>query len=270
MKNTLDALSSVDGINGVFLCSDQGDLVEFSASEIYDQETLLQASSVVARATESISVQHDNCDNMVAHFKDGKLIMLRVDNHILCVITNAGTNMPFLNVAIKVAKKKLKRQFEKNENTMENSSLPYQSSIPSNFNNNSDMRTNSSIEQSNTQPSMHSSFTPHNPTQNSSMKNSGFSSNSELLWSGMGASAMNSSAVAVADKNASQMLTKLSQALAEVVGPMAKVFVKEAVHKICTMEPFSMQHVKLVLKELEEQHVTDPDEIKTFRQCIYK
>ncbi len=250
MKNTIDALNSVEGINGVFLCSDEGTLIEFSASAVYDEETLSQASSVVARATESISVQHDNCDTMIAHFKEGQLIMLKIDNHILCVITNAGANMPFLNVAIKVAKKKLMRRFDGNTSSMGVSSSISGSS-------------KSSL-------GMHSSFVPHNPKQASSMANSGFPSDSELLWSGMGASGMNSSAVSVADKNSSQMLTKLSQALAEIVGPMAKVFVKEAVYKICAMEPFSMQHLKMLLKELEEQHITEPDEIKKFRQCIYK
>lgn len=112
MKRTLDDLCTMAGVNGVFVCTDEGSLIEFSAPRMYDAETFSHAATAVARAAESVSVQHSDWETLVAHFNDGRLIFSRMDQYILCVISDQGTNVPFLNVAIKVAKNKIKRRLE--------------------------------------------------------------------------------------------------------------------------------------------------------------
>jgi predicted regulator of Ras-like GTPase activity (Roadblock/LC7/MglB family) len=271
MKKTLDDLCAMQGINGVFVCTSEGELIDFSAPRLYDAETLSIAASIAAQAAETVSVQHNDWEMLITNFRDGKLIFIRVDQNLLCVISDAGTNVPFLNVAIKVAKNKIKRKLDGTASTMGSTGSLADGKFSSQFVSTAGA-SGFSTAAPGIQQGMYSSTIQHMPAQQRGMGNSSFGGDSStgFLWSGMGgASGMQSSAVAVADEASSKMLTKISAALAEVVGPMAKVFVKEIVQKICPTEPFSMTHVMKLIKELENEYITDEDERLQFRDKVH-
>lgn len=266
MKKTLDDLCSMEGLNAAFVCTNEGELVEFIAPRVYDAETLCVAASFAARAIESISVQHSEWDSIVASFKDGKLLFIGLDNYLLCVVSELSAATPFLNVAIKVAKNKLKSRLNGSSIGMTSTGAYSSQFVPEP----STDRNHLTSSQSGFSREMISSTIQQayvNTAKAPSASSFGGGS-SELLWSGMGASGMQSSTVSVADATSSQTLTKISEALAEIVGPMAKVFVKEAVQKICPTEPFSMNHLPTLLNELEKEHITEKQEIKQFRDSI--
>jgi hypothetical protein len=81
------------------------------------------------------------------------------------------------------------------------------------------------------------------------------------------ASSAGASGVAVLDAAASAYLTACTKALSGSVGPMAKVFVKEAVRKICPDRPFSRHDGGALLAELEKR-IDDPDDRKLFHKIM--
>jgi predicted regulator of Ras-like GTPase activity (Roadblock/LC7/MglB family) len=69
------------------------------------------------------------------------------------------------------------------------------------------------------------------------------------------------------DPRAAAFLTACATALAGSVGPMARVFVKEAVQDLCAGAPFGREHVLPLIAQLEK-HIDDPGERAQFRKSM--
>jgi hypothetical protein len=69
------------------------------------------------------------------------------------------------------------------------------------------------------------------------------------------------------DPRAAAFLAACATALAGSVGPMAKVFVREAVQGVCGPAPFAREHVLPLIAQLE-RHIEDPAERAQFRQSM--
>jgi predicted regulator of Ras-like GTPase activity (Roadblock/LC7/MglB family) len=274
MKKTLDELCAMQGVNGAFILSEEGALLEFSAPPIYDRETLSQAAALLARATESMSVQHSDWDTLVAHYEDSKLFVIKAEDFSLCVIADEMLNLPFLNVAVKVAKKKIAKKMGEAAQPMSTAASfsGYTSSqLTDGYNAQAPLPSIPAPRATSvpTPQAAYASGGQFAPEHQSGMSSSS-GETSGMFWSGMGGSGMQSTAVSVADEASSEMLTRVSDALAGVVGPMAKVFVKEVVRKICPSEPFNMTSVRQLISELEQRHISDKDDLREFRDGIYK
>jgi hypothetical protein len=74
---------------------------------------------------------------------------------------------------------------------------------------------------------------------------------SGLSWSKTGGSAFSS--VAAADPAAGDLLARCSKELARHVGPMAKVYVEEAVRRLCPDSTFTLAQGPALLEELAGQ-----------------
>jgi hypothetical protein len=94
---------------------------------------------------------------------------------------------------------------------------------------------------------------------------------SGLSWSGLSGSSSVSagSGVSVADSASSTFLTVCTKALARKVGPLAKVFVKEAVTKVSPERPFSLDNAKDLIVELAK-HIKNPSDAQQFREVVEK
>ncbi|HXU83908.1 MAG TPA: hypothetical protein VN914_21080 [Polyangia bacterium] len=69
------------------------------------------------------------------------------------------------------------------------------------------------------------------------------------------------------DPRAAAFLAACATALAGSVGPMARVFVKEAVRTVCGAAPFGREHVLPLIAQLEK-HIDDPGERAQFRTTM--
>jgi predicted regulator of Ras-like GTPase activity (Roadblock/LC7/MglB family) len=69
------------------------------------------------------------------------------------------------------------------------------------------------------------------------------------------------------DPRATAFLAACANALAASVGPMAKVFVKEAVRGLCGPASFGREHVLPLIAQLE-RHIDDPNERAQFRNAM--
>jgi hypothetical protein len=95
-------------------------------------------------------------------------------------------------------------------------------------------------------------------------------SDSGMSWSGTASAGLaSSSAVPVTDEASSNFLTRCVKALAQAVGPMAKVFVKESVRKVCAGNAFSLKDAPQLLAELQK-HFDDPNEYVKFKKMVAK
>ncbi len=94
-------------------------------------------------------------------------------------------------------------------------------------------------------------------------------SDSGMNWSGPTSSGLSSSSLPVADEAASNYLTRCAKALAQSVGPMAKIFLKESVRKVCPNSAFSIKDVPQLLNELKK-YFDDPNDFPKFKNSITK
>jgi hypothetical protein len=88
-------------------------------------------------------------------------------------------------------------------------------------------------------------------------------SGSGLSWTGTSGSGRSGSEVIVADPESGTFLTLCTKALAGSVGPMAKIFVKEALRAVTVGRPFSLAQGDTLLVELR-RHIEDPDQAAQF------
>jgi hypothetical protein len=80
---------------------------------------------------------------------------------------------------------------------------------------------------------------------------------------------MTGSGVSVADAASSAALSACTKCLAKAVGPMAKVFVKEAVRKVAPGQPFAKAMLPDLMVELEK-NIEDRDDAREFRKAVMK
>src|SRR6185503_16765118 len=88
-----------------------------------------------------------------------------------------------------------------------------------------------------------------------------------ISWSGVSSgSGLGGSDVAVADSASSTFLSAATKALAASIGPMPKVFVKEAVRRVCGERPFSRADGPALLAQLAAA-IDDTDDRASFQRA---
>jgi hypothetical protein len=91
---------------------------------------------------------------------------------------------------------------------------------------------------------------------------------SGVSWS-QGSSSIGLSRVTVADPASGALLSRCAKELARHVGPMAKVYVEEAVRRVCPGAPFSIAFAGKLIEDLSGQ-IEDADDRAQFRKAIAK
>jgi hypothetical protein len=256
MNDILRGLRELDGVHGAFVVDSSGQVQAFDAESIYDLALLSDVSRALVGAIDSVKLLHDDWDVVATQFSEGKLEIRNLSGGpqsqsagmVLVVIADANVSASFASVAVRVAVGKLKTRLEGGGvgvSGMGQSAASTQYSAPN-------------VALSNSQMAVAS-------TRSSALPDV---ANSGLSWSGFGpSSTMSGSGVAVADAASSSALTTCTKALARSVGPMAKVFVKEAVRRICPDRPFSTAQLPTLIAELEKQ-IDDPDDVDLFRRAV--
>jgi len=269
MDDILQTLHDLEGVNGTIVSDGSGQILGFRAYAVYDAELLQQASKCIVRAIDSIKLIQEDWDAITAQFAEGKILIRNLSSGnktkgrvaTLAVIADTRLNVSFAGVAIRVAVSKLKSLLE--------DGLP----APPAFG-----------ALSGTQGASPGPAQVHSPmaAAQSSLSGGGASgmgaggsgrsdvATSGLSWSGLsGSSSTSGSGVSVLDAAASAFLTTCTKALAKSVGPMAKLFVKEAVRKVSPDRPFSRENANELLAELSK-HIKNPSEAAQFRQLANK
>ncbi|HEX3478834.1 MAG TPA: roadblock/LC7 domain-containing protein [Kofleriaceae bacterium] len=247
LEPILQSLREVEGVQGAMVVDPSAAVVAHRAHTIYDLSVLQQVARAVVNSVDSVQLIQDDWDMMTAHFGDGKLLLRslrtsgsRARRYVLAVIADATLNVAFLSVALRVAATKLLAELE--------SAVPSQSSpVPTAL----------------AAGSTGSGRIPIVDQSRPVLEKTG------LTWSGAATgsgSGVGSSDVGVVDPASSTFLSACTKALAASIGPMAKVFVKEAVRKVCGERPFTRADGPALLAHLAAG-IEDSDDRASFQRA---
>jgi len=261
MKRILQAIHSVDGVQGSLVLEGNGQILGYQAHAVYDVELLEKVSQTIVSTVDSVQLLHEDWETLSATFSDGTVIIRNIKpggaaagrTVVLAIIADNRLNSSFAGVAMRVAATKLKNFLEN-----PNAATELGSSNPG--------LAGSSLSLAGSHPMIPMSGTtpPPIPQGGSAVKASSDLASSGLSWSGLGSSGRATSDVAVADPESSAFLTASTKTLGASVGPMAKVFVKEAVRRLCADRPFSRTQWEPLIAELRK-HIQDADEAAQFQ-----
>ncbi len=240
----LQSLRDVEGVQGALIVDPSASVLAHNAHAMYDVAVLQQVARAVVNSVDSIQLVQDDWDMLNAHFGDGQLVLrsLRASGdrrYVLAVIADASLNVAFLGVALRVASGKLMAELESSASAASSMSIPIAIA----------------------------GGTGRIPKSDISEPTRG-----HLLWSGTDTgvhrhagpgSGLGNSEVVVTDASSQAFLSLCARALAVSVGPMAKVFVKEAVREVCGDRPFAPPDGPALVAHLARL-IDDPDDRAAF------
>jgi predicted regulator of Ras-like GTPase activity (Roadblock/LC7/MglB family) len=227
MKRILQGLHTVDGIQAALVLESDGRVIAHQAHALYDLDLLEKVGQIVANTTDSIQVLHDDWDMLTASLTDGVLLLKNIR------VGGAETGRTVLLVI--VAETRLNMSFAGVAIRVAATKLK------------------AMLEQ------------PQAPqaAPAAPVKAAADVSSSGLSWTGVSGSMRPGSEVTVADTASATFLTLCTKALATHVGPMAKVFIKEALRATTPDRPFSLADGDRLLVELR-RHIDDPERASQF------
>lgn len=227
MDAILQGLLELAGVNAALVVDEAGHLVAQRGRAVYDAALCEQVSGTLARVVDSIQLQHADWDSVTAQFADGKLLLRNLGvlpQHgpcVLVVVADSTLNASFATVAIRVAAQKLKRAPDPLGRTPPPMSAPPMGwpSSPS------------SPPLPIPGPSLPSGVRPPPSAPPRPTPLGG----------------------APADPAVAAFLARCSKELARHVGPMARIFVEEAVRRVSPGQPFTLASRQALLDDLARQ-----------------
>jgi hypothetical protein len=250
METILQGLLDMAGVNAAVLYDGAGRLLSHRGKSVYDRALCEQVGPPLARAIDSLQLQHDDWESASAQFADGTLLLRRLETTaagpcVLALVADATLNPAFATVAIRVSSSKLKRALDGGASssavgTGQGSAVGSLPAAPA-------------------APGPGGSQVGHPAAGSRPLLAS-----SGLSWSRTGAGA-----VLAVDQPSSDYLTTCARELARHVGPMSKIFVEESVRKVCPDVPFSLAAGRALADELASR-IEDADDRQAFLASLKK
>lgn len=233
MEGILQSLHEVEGVQATLVLDSDGQLLAHRAHAVFDQGLLQEVGRTVTSAIDSLQLVHDDWELISAGFADGKLLVRNL---------NASRQTPGRPAALAVvADARLNASFAGVAIRVAASRLksaatpatpaPVLVAVPS--------------------PARINTAAPVAP----------------VAPVPVAAAAPPRAVSAAGDPRAAAFLAACTSALAGSVGPMARVFVKEAVQGLCGAGQFGREHVLPLIAQLE-RHIDDPLERAEFRKTM--
>ncbi len=251
MENVLQGLMELVGARATMVLDGTGRVVAHLGHAVYDRGLCGQIGGTVTKAIETIQLQQEDWETITAQFADGRILLRGVaatangQRHVLAIVADGTLNASFATVALRVAANKIRSALE--GGTSQPPSAGSQA-------------LGSAVAKA-----------PPPPTSSSvALDSRPVLANSGLSWSkgpNEGSSATGISNVAVADPASAALLQRCTKELARHVGPMAKVYVQEALRRISPDAPFSLQVARQLIDELSGQ-IEEPEERAQFRKAM--
>jgi hypothetical protein len=245
MDAILQSLMDLGGVTAALVFDSAGQLLGHRGHAVYDQSLCAQVSAALAKAIDAVQLQQEDWETVTAQYADGKIVMRKVaaaeQVNVLAVVADGSLNASFATVALRVAAGKLKRYIEGG---------PGSSSVAG--------PASSGAGASRPGPGQ-SQSSPADSRPNLAA--------SGLSWSKI--SNVGLSRVAVADPASGAYLARCAKELAQFVGPIAKVYVEEAVRRVSPDAPFSTTLSKALVEDLGAQ-IEDSDDRTKFLKALSK
>jgi predicted regulator of Ras-like GTPase activity (Roadblock/LC7/MglB family) len=252
METILQGLMELAGVRATMVLDGAGQVVAHRGHAVYDRAVCAAVGTAVRRAIESIQLQQEDWETIGAQFADGRILVRRVSaraaegsRHVLAVVADATLNPSFATVALRVAANKVKGLLEGGASQAGGSQpLPAGS-----------------------QPAAASSSVLPGADSRANLANTGLSwTKGSSAGSQAAASGSGLSGVGAADPASAAFLGRCAKELARHVGPMAKVYVQEAVRRVSPDAPFALASARPLVEDLAGQ-IEDPQDRAQFRKA---
>jgi predicted regulator of Ras-like GTPase activity (Roadblock/LC7/MglB family) len=264
MENILQGLHELEGVHGAIVIDGSGQIVAYRTHNMYDLELVQQVSRAIASAIDAVKLVQGDWESITTHYAEGKLLLRSLvpeakgPAFTLALIADGRLNPSFATVAIRVAMGKLKAAVLAGPGAAPRGATDGHSGASARGGPGASGAGGASA------PGLGGTGFTQTRAPITDVATSG------LSWSGFGNSTSASgSGVAVADPPSSALLTTCTKALARSVGPMAKLFVKEAVRKVCPDRPFSKDSAEDLIAELAKS-IENPADAAQFQKNLLK
>jgi hypothetical protein len=237
MEAILQTLMDLAGVTAAMVFDSTGQLLGHRGHSVYDRELCEQVSGGLVRAIDAVQLQQEDWETITAQFQDGKLILRKIGasggrTQVLAVVADGTLNPSFATVALRVAAGKLRKLADGGAGSSSLLGTPPPAG--------------------------------QGPPPSESHTNL---ANSGLSWSKT--SSIGLSKVQVADPAAGAFLGRCAKALAQHVGPIAKVYIEEAVRRVAPEAPFSLAMAAPLVEDLAGQ-IEDPADRREFKAAVAK
>jgi predicted regulator of Ras-like GTPase activity (Roadblock/LC7/MglB family) len=258
MENSLQSLLDLAGVNAAMVYDGAGRLVAQRGKAVYDRALCEQVGAAIAKAVDSIQLQHEDWEAVTARFADGTIILRSLGDvagasYVLAVVADATLNPAFAAVAIRVAATKLRKLLGGGASM---------AALPTSLGSSVGPPGPGGSQVGARGPGSSQSYPPAGHPAAGSRP---VLASSGLSWSKTGGSTF--SAVAAADPAAGALLARCSKELARHVGPMAKVYVEEAVRRLCPDSIFTLGQGPALVEELSGQ-IEDAGDRAAFAKAL--
>jgi hypothetical protein len=230
MEAILQSLLDMPGVSAALVFDGSGRLAGHRARSVYDRALCEQVSAALNKAVDSIQLQHEDWEAVTAQFADGKVLL-----------RNLGTVAGRAHVLALVA-----------EATLNPSFAAVAIRVASN-------KLRKALE-GGPERTVAPAEAPPAASASAVVASTG------TAWA---KSSPGLSNLAVADPGAAAFLARCAKELARHVGPMAKIFVAEAVRRIATAGPFALSQRRALVEELTLQ-VEDPSARDALKRTLMK
>lgn len=250
MEAILQGLMELGGVRASMVLDGAGHVVAHLGRAVYDRALCEQVGGTVVKAIESIQLQQEQWETIGAQFADGRILVRRVQarpsgpRHVLAVVADASLNASFATVALRVAANKVR-----------------------------DLVDGVAPAASASQVAAAGSQAAAAPPSASSSAASPADSRPVLAHTGLSwtkgsaaGSSVTGSGFGALDPASAAFLSRCAKELARHVGPIAKVYVQEAVRRVSPDAPFALGQARPLVDDLAAQ-IEDPKDRAQFRSA---
>lgn|SRR5574341_8779 len=253
MDAILQTLMDLPGVTAAMVFDSGGQLLGHRGHAIYDRALCEQVSGALVKAIDAVQLQQEDWETISAQFQDGKLLLRKLGSdegrtQVLAVVADGTLNPSFATVAIRVAAGKLRKLAGGSASSAIGSGVGSSQNLGSS-------------------PNLGTAAGHPGGSQPPSESRPNLA-NSGLSWSKT-SSSIGLSKVQVADPASGAYLGRVAKALAHAVGPIAKVYVEEAVRRIAPEAPFSTAMAAALVEDLAGQ-IEDPEDRRDFKAAMAK
>lgn len=103
----LSTLRDVEGVEGAFVISSDGVLLDKDLPAMFDPQLFLEVGPRIARLKETFASGGDEMDSCVIRFADFKLFIRAMQQGFLCILSSVGVNMPALRMGVQLAQRRI-------------------------------------------------------------------------------------------------------------------------------------------------------------------
>jgi predicted regulator of Ras-like GTPase activity (Roadblock/LC7/MglB family) len=103
----LSTLRDVDGVQGAFVISEEGSLIDLDMPAMFDPALFEEVGPRIVRLRDTFASGGDEMDACTLRFSDFKLYVRVMQKGFICVLSSIGVNMPALKMGVQLAQRRI-------------------------------------------------------------------------------------------------------------------------------------------------------------------